>query len=129
MMESLVTDSLRRSAVHKAVNSCGRTHQSAHALLWEEVARVIKVIALKQEALFGKERTWFFFISHLEAGGLFRGRNRDVTNAQKSKVLGVPYPMVVRLFLLLVGPRHWASISPFCSALSLFITRLSRAAR
>lgn len=75
MMESLVTDSLRRSAVHKAVNSCGRTHQSAHALLWEEVARVIKVIALKQEALFGKERTWFFFISHLEAGGLFRGRN------------------------------------------------------
>lgn len=126
MMESRVTDSLRRCAVHKAVNSCGRTHQSAHALRWEEVARVIKVIALKQEALFRKERTWFFFISYLEAGSFFKGetegRNRDVTNAQKSKVLGVPYPMVVRLFLLLVGPRHWASISPFCSALSLFIT-------
>lgn len=85
MMESLVTDSLRRSAVHKAVNSCGRTHQSAHALRWEEVARVIKVIALKQGALFGEERTRFFFISHLEAGGLFRGETRMVPMPRKAR--------------------------------------------
>lgn len=124
MMESLVTDSLRRPAVHKAVNSCGRTHQSAHALRWEEVARVIKVIALKQGALFGKERTRLFFISHLEAGGLFRGETGMVPMPRKARwahVLGVPYPMVVRLFLLLVGPRHWASVSPFCSAFSLYL--------
>lgn len=124
-----MTDSLRRCAVHKAVNSCRRTHQSAHALRWEEVARVIKVIALKQEALFRKERTWFFFISYLEAGSLFKGETRGETGmlpmprkARWAHVLGVPYPMVVRLFLFLVGPRHWASISLFCSALSLFIT-------
>lgn len=56
-----MTDSLRGFLAQKAINSCWEDNQSAKALCWEDAVEVIKVIALTQQALLGKEETRFSF--------------------------------------------------------------------
>lgn len=74
MMEGLMTDRLHHFAIHRAINSFGRTNPSAEALCWEDGTRAIKVIALKQQALFEKRQSCSL-TSVLEVGGLFSMEN------------------------------------------------------
>ena len=69
-----MTDRLHHFAIHKGKPASGRTNLSAEALCWEDGTRAVKVIALKQQALFEKRQSCSL-TSVLEVGGLFSTEN------------------------------------------------------
>lgn len=77
-----MTDSLRCFLVQEAIHSCREDHPSAKALCWEDAVRVIKVIALKQQAPFGKEETGLSFGFHF--GGWMSLLKRELEESRGS---------------------------------------------